>query len=89
VDVLAGQPAEAGHEDAGLVQRRDHGQVVLLAQLEVLGAAAGGDVDDAGALGLAHLIPGDDAVGLAVAGGLARGACARPAAGSRSSKGPA
>ena len=35
---------------------------MLLAEREVLLAAAGGDVDDAGALGLADVVPGDDAV---------------------------
>ena len=35
------------------------GQVVLLAQLEVLGAAARGDVHDARAFRLADLIPQD------------------------------
>ena len=40
------------------------GEAVLFAQLEVLRAAAGGHVDDAGALFLADGIPGDDLVGL-------------------------
>ena len=56
-DVLAGQPAEAVDEDAVLVERRDHGQAVLLAKLEVFLAAARRDVDDAGAFGLADLVP--------------------------------
>ena len=60
----ARQPGEALHEDALVVQGHDDGQPVLLAQLEVLSAAAGGDVHDARALGLAHAIPEDDAVRL-------------------------
>ena len=49
-------------EDADLVERRDRRQALLLAELEVLLAAARGDVDDAGAFGLADVLPGDDAV---------------------------
>ena len=56
----AGEPAEALHVAAVLVQRRDHRQAVLLAQREVLRSGAGGDVDDGGALRLTHLLPGDD-----------------------------
>src|SRR6185369_12128965 len=59
---LALQRAEAGLKDALLVQRGDRDQVVLLAQLEVLLAAPRGDVDDARALLLADLVPGDYAV---------------------------
>ena len=47
---------------AVVVERRDHRQPERLAELEVLGAAARGDVDDAGPLLLADLVPGDDAV---------------------------
>ena len=60
--VAAGQEAEAVEEDAVLGQRRDHRQPQRLAQGVVLGAAAGGDVDDAGALQLADLVPRHDAV---------------------------
>ena len=54
--------AEAVEVVAGLVERRDDRQVELLAQPEVLGAAAGRDVHDAGALVLADLVPRDDPV---------------------------
>ena len=57
-DVHAGQPAKALDEIAVIVERGQDGEVVLFAQVEVLGAAAGGDVDDAGAFALAHAIPG-------------------------------
>ena len=50
------------------------GRPSCLAQLEVLRAAAGRDVDDAGALLLADLVPGDDAV---LVGGAARRRAAR------------
>ena len=43
-----------------LVERRDDRQTERLAQLEVLGAAARRDVDDARPLVLADLVPGDD-----------------------------
>ena len=61
-DALAGELAEAVGVDAGLVDRRDDRQAVDLRQLVVLGAAARGDVDDAGALFLADVLPGDDRV---------------------------
>src|SRR5436305_1844704 len=57
--------AEPAVEDAGLVERRPGRQALLLAQPEVLLAAARGDVDDARALRLADLAPGDDPVRLA------------------------
>ncbi len=63
-DVPARQPAEAFDVHAVLVERGDDGQAVLFVELIVLGAAARGDVDDAGALGLADLLPQDDAVRL-------------------------
>jgi len=63
-DMLARVGAEAIDVDAVLVKRRDHGQVLGLAEVEVLGAAAGRDVDDARALGLADGLPGDDVMGL-------------------------
>ena len=47
---------------ADLVERRDDRQAQRLAELVVLRAAAGRDVDDARALVLADLVPGDDAV---------------------------
>ena len=60
--VEAAQPAEARQVVAVLVERRDDRQAELLAQLVVLGARAGRDVDDARALVLADLVPRDDAV---------------------------
>ena len=62
VRVQTGQPAEAGEVVAVLVERRDDRQAERLAQLVVLGAAAGRDVDDARALVLADLVPRHDAV---------------------------
>ena len=56
------KPAEAGDVVAVLVERGDHRQAVLLAQREVLGTGTGGDVHDRGALVLAHLVPGNDAM---------------------------
>jgi hypothetical protein len=61
-DVGAGQVAEIVDEDARLVERGDDRQPERLAQLEVLGAAARGDVDDAGPLLLADLVPRHDDV---------------------------
>ena len=63
---------EARDDDAVLVERGDHRQVERLAQSEVLGAAAGGYVDDAGALLLTHLVPDNHAV---LVGRLAVRAC--------------
>ena len=57
-----GQPAVLGVEPARLVDRRQHRQVVRLAEVEVLGAAARRDVHDPGALVHRHLVPADDAV---------------------------
>ena len=56
------QPAVVGEEAAGLVHGHEHGQVVHARELEVLGAAARRDVDDARALLHGHVLPGDDAV---------------------------
>ena len=56
------QPLEAGQEDTVLVDRRDDGEAVLLAEREVLGAAPGGDVHDPGTFRGRHIGPGDDAV---------------------------
>ena len=68
--VLAGQLAEAGGEHAGLVQRGDRRQFVLLAPGEVDLPAAGGGVDDAGALPLGHVLATvDDPVGVGPAHG--------------------
>ena len=46
----------------GLVDRHEHGQLLAAADLEVLGAAAGRDVDDAGALVEHDVGVGDDTV---------------------------
>ena len=56
------QPAVVVVEVAGLVDRRQHRQPERAAELEVLDAAAGRDVDDPGALLERDLVPGDDAV---------------------------
>ena len=42
------------------------GQAVLAAQLHVFFSAAGRDVDDAGALGFADLLPGNDRMRYAI-----------------------
>ena len=54
--------AEAVDVDALVVDGRDDGEAVLLAEREVLLAAARRDVDDAGALLVGDLVPRDDAV---------------------------
>ncbi len=56
------QRAEPADEDAALVERGDDRQPERLAELEVLGAAARGDVDDAGPLVLADVGPRHDPV---------------------------
>ena len=56
------QPAVVVVEAPRLVDRRQHRQVVHLRELEVLAAAAGRDVDEAGALVHRHVVPRDDAV---------------------------
>ena len=56
------QPAVVVVEAAGLVDRHQHRQAVLLRELEVLAAAAGRDVDDARALVERDVVPGDHAV---------------------------
>ncbi len=58
-----GLPAEAVDEDPELVDRIDHRQVEGLGEREVLLPAAGGDMDDTGALRVVDLGPRDDAVG--------------------------
>ena len=56
------EPAEVGQVVARFVERRDDRQPQRLAEAVVLRAAARRDVHDAGALGLADLVPGDDAM---------------------------
>ena len=56
------QPAVVVVEPARLVDGREDGQVVDARQLEVLAAAARGDVDDPRALVDGDLVPGDDAM---------------------------
>src|SRR5262249_59697766 len=56
------QPPVVVVEAAGLVDRRQHGQAELAAELEVLAAAAGRDVHDPRAFLERDLVPGDDAV---------------------------
>ena len=72
------QEAEALDVIAEVVKRGNGRQVELFAQGEVLLAAARRDVDDAGALLLAHLRPLDHAVGDAI---LRRQLVERPAIG--------
>ena len=60
--VLAVQPAVRLVERAGVVDRHEHGQAQVAAEVEVLLAAAGRDVDDAGALVGADHVPRDDPV---------------------------
>ena len=60
--VAAALPAVAIAEDAELVDRVKHGQPVHLCEREVLLAAAGSDVHDAGPLLIGDLAPADDAV---------------------------
>ena len=60
--MLARQPGKAVHVDAVFIERRDHGQLVLLAQPKVFRAAAWRNVHNAGAFFFAHVLPGDDAV---------------------------
>ncbi len=64
--VAMAERPEPIEEDAGVIDRRDDREPERLAELEVLGAAAGRDVDDASALVLADLDPGHDAVLVAV-----------------------
>ena len=56
------QPAEVVVEAAGLVDGHEHRQVVHARELEVLGAAARRDVDDAGALVERDVVPRDHAM---------------------------
>ncbi len=62
VGPTAGQPPVRGEERAGLVDRHQHGEVLHLAQVEVLAAAARRDVDEAGALVRRDLVPHDHPV---------------------------
>src|SRR5207237_7192446 len=59
---LSRQFAEARHEHAIVVQRRNRRQALRLAQEKVFFAATGGNMDDAGAFLLAHLLPRDHPV---------------------------
>ena len=61
-DVPSGQRSEPVDHDPALVERGDDREAELAPELEVLGAAAGRHVDDAGPLVLADLAPGDDPV---------------------------
>ena len=72
-DVAAAQRAEAVDEDARLVEWRDDRQTELAPELEVLGPAAWGDVDDARALVLADLVPRHDPMLVRAAVGAAGG----------------
>ena len=86
--IPAGQRPEAGDDHARLVERRHDRQAERLAELVVLRAAARRDVDDAGALVLADLVPGDDDVLVRLTGRVAGPRRERvPTAGS-SSNGP-
>jgi hypothetical protein len=60
--VEPGQPVIAGQVVAVFGQRPNDGQAELPAEFEVFGAGARRDVDDAGALLLADIAPGDDTV---------------------------
>ena len=62
VDRHAGQPAIVGVEAAGLVDGREHGQVVHGGQHEVLGAGARRDVHDACAGVQRDVLPRDHPV---------------------------
>ena len=74
------QPAVGVVEPPGLVDRREHRQVVDAAELEVLLARAGRDVDDARPLLERDLVPGDDPVLDLAAGAelVERAAVAKP-----------
>src|SRR5688572_23365007 len=61
-DAGAFEGAEAAAVATLLVRRVDHGEAIRAPELEVLLAAAGRDVDDAGALVRRHVAPLDDAV---------------------------
>ncbi len=62
-NVLARQPTKVRFETTFRIQRIEDWQRVDLPQLKILGPAAGGDVDNPRALGIAHVIPADDAMG--------------------------
>ena len=63
-DLVGGEPVEpeARKHAPGLVERREHGEVVDPRELEVLGARARSDVDDARSLVQSDVVPGDDPV---------------------------
>ena len=65
-DLVGREPlerTEAGHHSPGLVDRRDHRQVVHPRQLEVVGPGAGRDVNDPRPFGQRDVVPGDDPMG--------------------------
>ena len=59
---FAGQFAETGVKTAEFIQRRHRRQAFALAEMKILLAAAGGNVNDARAFRLADVLPGDDAM---------------------------
>ncbi len=61
-DVHPGEPVKTVEVDAVFVERGDHRQIVALAELEVLGAAARRDVHDARAVFFADFFPQNDAM---------------------------
>ena len=61
-DIAAAERTEPGDDDSTLIERGDRRQAQRLAQREVLSAATGGNVDDAGALFLADLVPQDNSM---------------------------
>ncbi len=56
------KPIESLNKYAELVKRSHSWQIVLLTKFKVFFAASWRDVDDAGALNLAYLLPSDDTV---------------------------
>src|SRR5262249_47360362 len=60
----AGEFAEAVEEDAGVIERGDGNEALLLCEFEVLFAATRRDMDDAGTFSLAHFTPGDNTMNL-------------------------
>ena len=67
-DMFAGEPFKLVNEVTLFGQRGHPGQGHFLGELEVLCAAAGGDMDNAGAFILTHLIPEYHPVGFRCAG---------------------
>ncbi len=62
VRIAFGELAEPIQENGAVIQRRDEGNSVLLAELLVLRAAARRDVDQSRAFGLADFLPGNHAM---------------------------